>query len=444
MIHSTLGIGDFQYLQAFRQLLPTRLLKQAIAATSRVQTRNRCLPAYLLLGTLVAWFFNAKAKLPFIANWLCRRPDDLPSDSALYQARARLGWGPIRWLCRRVLRPLADLVRDPLAFYDGRRLLAIDGTTFTVADTQANDHTFGRAGNQHGQSGYPLMRLVALCEVGTHALLHWITRGYAVGEQTLAARLWQYVPAGSLLLGDRNFHCYPLWTAARKGCWDLLIRVQAGPKFVVAEILPDGSFLSWVYPRRGKGKKSRAICLRVITYCWTDQEGKTHSSRLLTSLLDAVRHPASVLVDLYHRRWEQEGVFREIKGALKGRTTQVRAQDPLRALQELDGLLLGHFVVRWVILQVAREKNVSPVQISFTGTLRILQARLGAATESAAKRSRWWKKLKGAIGREKLQKRRHRSCPRKTKVTRSAWPVKKKADQERLIPTLTIGTQTAP
>jgi hypothetical protein len=443
MNHSTLGVSDFQYLRAFRALVPARLLRQAVSSASAVPRRNRLLPAHLVLGTLVAWFFHAKARLPFIAGWLCRRPRDLPSDSAVYQARGRLGWAPVRWLCRRVLRPLAEAALDPSAFYDGMRLLAVDGTTLTVADTPGNAKTFGRAKNQRGPSGYPLIRLVALCEVGTHALVDWVARGFRVGEQALTARLLGRVPAGSLLLGDRNFHCFPLWQAAREGRWGLLIRVQSGPKFAADEVLCDGSYLSWAYPRRGKGKKARAIRVRVITYAWTDEGGKIHTSRLLTSLPDAARHPAAVLVDLYHRRWEQEGVFREIKSALEGRATQVRAQDPLLAMQELDGLLLGHFVVRWVILQAAREKGISPVEVSFAGTLRVLQARLAGVPEGSAGQRAWWKALKAAIGRQRLQRRRKRSCPRKKKVTRAAWPTKKKGDEERRIPALVIVKQSA-
>jgi hypothetical protein len=150
-----------------------------------------------------------------------------------------------------------------------------------------------------------------------------------------------------------------------------------------------------------------------------------------------------VLVDLYHRRWEQKGVYREIKSALGGRATQVRAHDPLLALQELDGLLLGHFVVRWVILRAAREEGGAPVEISFTGTLRVLQARLGAVPESPGEQAVWWGRLMGAIGREKLQGRRKRCCPRKMKVTRAAWPTKKKGDEERPIPALVIVKQSA-
>lgn len=444
MTHSTLAVSDFQYLQALRQLLPARLLRQAVQRGGRVRTRQRRLPAYLVLGALVAWFFHAPAKLPFVLGWLCRRPYALPSDSALYQARARLGWGPMRWLCRHVLRPLAQYGRDRWAFYEGMRVLAMDGSTFTVADTAANERTFGRAGNQHGGSGYPLLRMVALCEVGTHALLHWISRSFRVGEQTLAARLWRSIPAGCLLLTDCNFHSFALWRAAARGGWELLVRVQKGPKFAGDAVLRDGSSLSWVYPRRGKHKKQRRLRVRVITYRWTDEHGTTHTGRLLTSLLDAGQHPARVLVDLYHRRWEQEGVFREIKKALADRTTHLRAHDPLRALQELDGLLLGHWIMRGVILEAARARNVPPVAISFTGTLRLIQSRLGAVPETHPQRRSWWERLRKALGREHLPARRKRRCPRKKKVTRGIWPTKRKEDKELPIPTFVLVGQKPP
>lgn len=62
----------------------------------------------------------------------------------------------------------------------------------------------------------------------------------------------------------------------------------------------------------------------------------------MTSLLDAAAHPAAVLVDLYHRRWEQELVFGEIKGQLAGRPMHIRAHEPQRVCQEVEALLLGH------------------------------------------------------------------------------------------------------
>jgi hypothetical protein len=444
MKHSTLGVSDFQFLHAFRRLLPPALLRRAVAATSPVCRRDRHCPAWLVLGCLVAWFFYARAKLPFIARWLCRRGPALPSDSALYQTRRGLGWAPLRWLLRHLLRPLALAPEDAWGYYRGHRLLALDGTTLTAADSPANHQAFGRAGNQHGPSGYPLLRLAALCEVGSHALLAWVARAFRVSEQVLAARLYRAIPRGALVLADRNFHSYPLWAAAGRGAWGLLLRVQKGPRFPVAEVYADGSFRSHILPRRGKRKRARAIPVRVIVYGWTDERGREQTARLVTGLLDAACYPAAELVTLYHRRWEQEGAFREIKGELAGRPMHLRCQRPLGVMAELDGLLLGHYVVRGVIVEAAREAGVPPVTISFAGALRILRTRLAGMPAGAAARRRWGRELRAVIGRERLAKRRERRCPRQRKVTRSRWPVNKGGGKASPLPTFKVRAPAGP
>jgi hypothetical protein len=428
MSDSTLTIAKHQYLRAFRQLFPTRLLRRAVAAHGRA-TRDRKLPQHVLLGMLLTWFFQPQAALPAFLRWLAPAGQHCPSEPAVYQARGRLGWAPLRWLREHAIHPLADRQHDGDAFYYGMRLLAIDGTTLTVADTAANVRTFGRPKNQHGAGGYPLARVVALCEVGTHALLDWVIRGYHRSEQGLAARLLRRVPAGTLLLADRNFHSFVWWQQAQAGGYESLLRVQKGPKLPVHTALPDGSYLSAVYPRRGKNKKGRAIVVRVIRYQWTDANGAPQQARLVTSLLDARAHPAAELVTLYHRRWEHELVFKEIKGQLAGRPMQVRAQDPKRVCQEVEALLLGHYLVRWVMLQAARRAGVAATGLSFTGSLRVLAVQLARvpARRAPTRRwwSRWWSELLGEVGRQRLRPRSGRRCPRARKVTRSHWPVKK-------------------
>jgi Transposase DDE domain len=310
MAHSTLTISDYQYLRGFRQLFPEPVLRRAVACRHQ-PTRDRQLPLYLLLGVLLTWFFKPQANLPFLLRWLLPARTPTPSAVALYRARARLGWAPLCWLRRHVLRPLACPDRDGYAFYHGRRVVALDGTTFTVADTPANARTFGRARNQHRASGYPLARVVALCEVGTHALLDWCVRGYNRSEVALARRLWRRVPADAVLLADRNFHSYELWYDRQHGGYDLLLRVQQGPKFPVIAVLADGSYLSRVRPGRRRGRLPPprvrpALPVRVLLYQWRDRRGRLQQARLLTSLLDAERYPAAELLELYHRRWEQE------------------------------------------------------------------------------------------------------------------------------------------
>ncbi len=439
MAHSSFAVADHQFRRAARALFPTRLLRRAAARAGA--TRNRKLPRHRLLAVLLGWFLKADLGLPAVYRWLLPADACPPAEPSLYQARGRLGWAPLRWLRAHAAGPLADADRDPSAFYQGRRLLALDGTTLTVADTPANDRSFGRAQNQHRAGGYPAVRVVALCEVGTHALIDWVARGYRRSEQDLAARLLARVPAGALLLADRNFHAFALWQAAQRGGYDVLLRVQKGPKLPAEQALADGSYLSRVYPRRGPDKKGRAIVVRVLRYQWADERGALRQARLVTSLVDARAHPAAALVELYHRRWEQEGAFKEVKGQLAGRPMHLRAKDPRRVLQELDALLLGHYAVRWVMLQAARRAGVPPVELSLRGSLRVLEVRLARMPAGAAKatgwRPRWWEELLQAVGRERLRPRRARRCPRARKVTRSHWPTKKQ-QKEGTIPKLEV------
>jgi Transposase DDE domain/Insertion element 4 transposase N-terminal len=425
------SFSSSQFLAALRLCFPTHVLHQAVASNGR-STRTRQWPLWLLLWTLIASFFQASWGLASIAHWLrfLARGLGVPTDQALSQSRARLGWKPVWWIRRNLVRWLADPARDPQAFYRGRRLLAVDGTTFTVADTPANDRTFGRSRNQYKASGFPLVRVAALCELGTHAFIHWVARRYRSSEKDLVARLLRHMPVGSLLLGDRNFHSYSLWERAKQQGFDLLLRVASGPIFPVLERLADGSYRSEIRPRKRQANKGKPpIPVRVITY-EIQKESEVVTGRLVTSLLTEAAGPAQELAELYAQRWEHETAFKELKGELSERVTHLLCHSPRLVMQELDALFLGHYVVRAMILQAARTAGVAPVEISFAKTVRVIQMRLGALPGRAGDYARWYQSLVDEIAALPRRKRRQRSYPRVRKVVRCAWPVKKPHHQQ--------------
>jgi hypothetical protein len=49
--------------------------------------------------------------------------------------------------------------------------MALDGSSFDVADTDANVAYFGRMGSGPKASAYPKLQLVALVECGSHAVV---------------------------------------------------------------------------------------------------------------------------------------------------------------------------------------------------------------------------------------------------------------------------------
>lgn len=89
---------------------------------------------------------------------------------------------------------------------------------------------------------------------------------------------------------------------------------------------------------------------------------------------------------LYHERWEEELAIDEFKTHQRGRPV-LRSETPARlpgrrgqagVVQEIYGLLLGHFVVRKLMCEAASEAGCALRELSFVNTLKILRCRLPA------------------------------------------------------------------
>jgi hypothetical protein len=106
-------------------------------------------------------------------------------------------------------------------------MMAIDGLVLDVPDTPENDEEFGRSGNDKTPGPFPQVRLVALGECGTHAVVDAELGGVTTGEQTLAAKLIARFAPGMLVLADRNFYSYQAWQQAVATGAHLLWRVSA-------------------------------------------------------------------------------------------------------------------------------------------------------------------------------------------------------------------------
>jgi hypothetical protein len=89
--------------------------------------------------------------------------------------------------------------------------------------------------------------------------------------------------------------------------------------------------------------------------------------------LDAEKFSAQSVACEYHQRWEVENTIDELKVHLWGRKTHIHSQRTKEVVQEIYGLLLRHWAVRALIFQAASSAGVSPLRLSFTGTLRVIR-----------------------------------------------------------------------
>jgi hypothetical protein len=89
-------------------------------------------------------------------------------------------------------------------------------------------------------------------------------------------------------------------------------------------------------------------------------------------------------------------------------------------------LSLGHFVVRALMLEAAKEEKLDVDRLSFTGCFRILQARLPECDSSTPiGLEQWYRLLLTEMPQERIEPRRNRANPRVVKRKMSKFAKKR-------------------
>jgi Insertion element 4 transposase N-terminal/Transposase DDE domain len=370
-------------LKALERAIPASAIEQALKETNAGEERKRALPSHLVVCLIIAMSLWSKTSMRGVLKNLVDGLSEswikvgsywqVPCKSSITEARQRIGAQVMCRLFHLVVRPLAT-VKTPSAFLGGLRIMAIDGSVFDIPDSAENARVFGYPGSRPGtKASFPKARLVILVEAGTHLIIDALICPYRIGERVRAKKLLRSVGQGMLLMWDRGLHSYAMVMTTRLQGADYLGRMPKNVKFPVDRVLSDGSYLSWIAPD-GKSKKKGAskIMVRVIEYT-IENDGEPIVYRLITSLLDSSAFPALLLAMEYHKRWEVESTIDELKVHLLGRKTLIRSLNPREVVQEVYGWLLGHWAVRSLMFQVAEQAEISPLRLSFTGTLNVVR-----------------------------------------------------------------------
>jgi hypothetical protein len=431
-------------LAGLEKVIGPEAIRQALRATGRVNPRRCLLTHEVVLWVVLAMGLLTELPIRQVFKFARRlRPGEKsPDRSSLCVARQRLGVAPVRQLFAQVVRPLAQ-PDTPGAFYQGLRLMGIDGVVFDVPDSAANAATFGRpTAGERGDGAFPQIRKLSLVELGTHVEVALIVKPCLTGEHAMVDALLPYLTSQMLLLWDRGFFSYEQWKKLMTRGVHVLARVTSQLILRPIRTLADGSYMAKIYKNSYNRQKDRdGILVRVIRYTLDDPQrvghGETHV--LITNLFDENLYPAMELISLYHERWEQELVFDEQKTHQDPRRAtkpaQLRSETPAGVVQEVYALSLGHFVIRSLMFEAAARVSVDPDRLSFTGCFHVLRNRLpecvGQTPETLAT---WYEGLLWELQTERTDPRRNRINPRVIKQKMSKW--KKKRPQHRRLPPL--------
>jgi hypothetical protein len=380
-------ISDYLSVGLIAKTYPLQQVHAALNATGRASSRERDLPAHVVVYYTIALALYMQSSYREVlrcllegVQWLSvsgpGAPLKVAGNSGISQARTRLGAEPLARLHDELVGPIAGAATRG-AWWRAWRVVSLDGSTLDVADERANVARFGRPGSSRGESAYPKLRFVSLVENGTHVLFGTQVGSYATGENTLAKDVLDALREGMLCLADRGFFGFPMWGRALATGAQQLWRVKKNLRLPCEQRLSDGSYLSRIYASdRDRRHQQGGVVVRVIEYRLDGVAGAEPIYRLITSLLDPEAAPALELAALYQERWEIETALDELKTHLRGARIVLRSKTPELVLQEFYGLMMAHFAVRSLMHEAALKADIDTDQLSFLHAVRVIRRKM--------------------------------------------------------------------
>lgn len=323
--------------------------------------------------------------------------------SAYCTARGRLPLAALQTLLTRCTAKMADCVRDTGRWL-GHRLFVLDGSSFSMPDTDQLREHFGQPGGQAAGCGFPTAHWLALVHFGSGLFQKVITAALRTHDLNGVAQLHPELEAGDVVLGDRAFSSYGhlallvvrglhgIFRGHQKLIVDFTVarphvvsgrgkhsRAKGLPRSKwIASLGPLDQLVEWFRPvevpawltAEAWAALPATLRVRELRYTIARPGFRVRTVTLVTTLLDPVRYPKEKLAEAYGLRWTIETAFGHLKTTMK--MDVLRCQTVRGIEKELTMFLLVYNLVRMTVLEAAQRQGVPPERISFVDALRWL------------------------------------------------------------------------
>lgn len=162
----------------------------------------------------------------------CKRVQDhhvSASTGGYCQARQNLPKALLERSVEEIVQRLRNHLGERLSGCD-KPVYVVDGSSLQLQHSPELRKAYSPTRNQHGESHWPMLRIVVLQDVETGMAEQpcWgpMYGPGAVSEQYLAERALDPLPPGGIIIGDRNFGIFATAYAAHQRGHQVVIRVQ--------------------------------------------------------------------------------------------------------------------------------------------------------------------------------------------------------------------------
>ena len=364
----------------WRQEIPSELVEHwrhehAPRTRQRLWTIELMLWFWLVAGLHRERSFSAVT----VEVWgpLCAETPELAAlrvnDGRMAEGRSRV---PLKMI-RSVREEFARLGVDEgqgMGLWKARRVVWVDGTMLSLADTPKLRAHFGEWENQHGKAPFPLARLVMWGVAATRIVIGTAWSPSKLSEKELALRSMGCLRLGDVAVMDRNFASAEIFAEVMRRGGDAVTRkhyrleLRHHPKQKIGS--NDWIVRMPLNPAAHERDFSLPREIRIRVFKARLPTGQ--SLWMQTTLLDSKRYPPRDLAELYLQRWGAETNYAEVKADLHLQVVRSETVDAVG--KEIEAHLAAYNYVRLQMLRAALLAGIDPRRLSFRDTVRLLMS----------------------------------------------------------------------
>lgn len=315
----------------------------------------------------------------------------------------------------------------------GRQAFLMDGSSLTLPATPELLKAYPPSRNRHGVSHWPVVKFVVATDLvsGIATRPSWgpMYGKQAVSEQALAKASLEQLPAGAVLVYDRNFGVFSSTHDATKRDHPVVVRLtDARARCILKGRLPqktdewvDWKPSRWDLTHHPELKAGDCVRGRVIAIQVTRQ-GRSIQLYFFTTL----ELPPEQIVELYGYRWNIETDLRSLKETVRLHSLTAKSMDMVA--KELVLGIAAYNLVRGTMVAAAHVAGIDPRQLSFSRVQDVVNSSLPSLTAATGNPQEYQRLLDRMLRRAaqcKLPQRQRPSYPREVWPRGSSFPHRK-------------------
>ncbi len=314
------------------------------------------------------------------------------------RARAKLPEEALHELATTIAADCEEQI-DTEQLFKGRHAKLIDGSTFMMADTPANQADYPQNSAQKPGVGFPIARFVAVISLATACVVDAAMakyKGKETGETALLRELLHCFSPGDVAVADRFYGNYWVIALLTMRGVDVCFRKHQNrhTDFRKGKRLgKDDHLITWQRPKRPTWMSHelyetipQSITLREIRYTVVEPGRKHQPFVLVTTLFNAEGKQEvhyEEIAELFGFRWNAELDLRSIKTHLN--LHHLRCKSPAMVHREFWTTIIAYNAIRVTAARSAELAGVQPRQISFVSTCQYVLAAWDVLTSGTLK-----------------------------------------------------------